>query len=521
MFSESFLTNRARRRALGAVAALFIFSSGCGHKEPPFPPPLRHPATTKDLVVQQRGKELILSFGYPQTTVSGTPLEPLQIVEYWLVDRAVPQWVPPAFETEEVPDEDKGEATSEDTSADGTPTGRTEVTLFEGIAGSGDDPSLPDTRAAEGVRVADLSEEAAVETGADITGDDLDSETDPEQHETADEETSSTPPVPPTKEKLLEIDGRQFTATASLRTTLEGPALSAATFGDKIVLALPIDTPPEEAVNKKIDQAQKEDSSETGQEDSVAELEYGTAFAIKTGVSQKLISTFSNVVVIGRRTAPEPPETFSLEPASDRVTIRWPVDNDELVGFHVYRRDAQSPTYGPPLAFVPLVDPLKTISADSEDDEPLAEGLEEEDAEEAREREYSDRTALYGQRYIYAVTAVSNRGPVVESAITIEREVDYADRFAPGTPQGLIALAEAGRVRLLWNVNLESDVAGYIVLRSERGAEFEPLYGEPINELEYSDRQIRSGQTYSYRVIAVDETGNESGPSQDVDVRAP
>jgi hypothetical protein len=73
----------------------------------------------------------------------------------------------------------------------------------------------------------------------------------------------------------------------------------------------------------------------------------------------------------------------------------------------------------------------------------------------------------------------------------------------------------------LWNVNLESDVAGYIVLRSERGAEFEPLYGEPINELEYSDRQIRSGQTYSYRVIAVDETGNESGPSQDVDVRAP
>jgi fibronectin type 3 domain-containing protein len=308
---------------------------------------------------------------------------------------------------------------------------------------------------------------------------------------------------------------REFAATASIKTTLEGQALSAAIFGDRIILALPIET-----ARPTGGEAASPETAETqieGDEEPAESFEYGSTFAVRTSVGPKLSSEFSNIAVLARRFAPEPPGAFSLEPSPDKITLRWQVRDSDLLGFHVYRRDAQNPVYGPPLAFVPLESSVAEVATDAQSapEETVPE------TDEHKEREYADRTALYGQRYIYALTAVSNRTPVVESMIAIEREVDYADRFAPSAPKNLIALAEAGRVRLLWDASPQSDVIGYSVSRRQGDESFEPLHAEPIPELEYSDRDIRSGQVYEYQVVAIDGEDNESVPSESVEARTP
>ncbi len=56
----------------------------------------------------------------------------------------------------------------------------------------------------------------------------------------------------------------------------------------------------------------------------------------------------------------------------------------------------------------------------------------------------------FGQSYIYSVTAIASPDPLVESAVASEQEVRYQDRFAPPPPLELVALAEGGRVRLIW-----------------------------------------------------------------------
>jgi len=280
MFCEPKPKRRTRNYTLGALAVLLPLSWACGHKEQPFPPPLRHPATTKDLVAQQRGEEIILSFTYPQTTVSGTPLEPLLTVEYWQLDRAVPQWVAPDLETEL----DAVEASSVESASlpleDEASAADTGSTIFEGLAGSGDDPSQPDAPvASEGSSDAAEGGDVAV---AEVESAEEDAE---EEGEETEEAEALPPPQPPTKEELLAVDKREFFATAAIRTTLEGPALTAAMFGDQIILTLPI-----EAVIETIDEAAspeaEEPEAEVG-EDITPRLEPGVSIVSATPQSSQ------------------------------------------------------------------------------------------------------------------------------------------------------------------------------------------------------------------------------------------
>jgi fibronectin type 3 domain-containing protein len=44
---------------------------------------------------------------------------------------------------------------------------------------------------------------------------------------------------------------------------------------------------------------------------------------------------------------------------------------------------------------------------------------------------------------------------------------------------------------------------------------------QPLQETEYVDEAVSPGQTYSYRVTAVDQLGNESGPGAEVRASVP
>ncbi|MDH4067233.1 MAG: hypothetical protein OEW19_22760, partial [Acidobacteriota bacterium] len=78
-----------RKALLVVMAAWCAGACGCGHKAPPFPPPLKNPAQTTDLMVLQRGQAAILSFSYPQTTMAGEHLERLERIEIWRTKKPV------------------------------------------------------------------------------------------------------------------------------------------------------------------------------------------------------------------------------------------------------------------------------------------------------------------------------------------------------------------------------------------------------------------------------------------------
>jgi fibronectin type 3 domain-containing protein len=85
-----------------------------------------------------------------------------------------------------------------------------------------------------------------------------------------------------------------------------------------------------------------------------------------------------------------------------------------------------------------------------------------------------------------------------------------------------VALAEAGRVRLVWRASDADDLAGYIVYRrAGTSGTFERVTPQPVVAAEYADSNVTSGKTYTYRVTAIDQAGNESAPGGEVRADAP
>lgn len=259
------------------------------------------------------------------------------------------------------------------------------------------------------------------------------------------------------------IDPREFEAGAEQLLTLRGSDLSAAVVGDRIQFRLPLsDNLPEEATSASF-------------------------YAVKTYKGDEA-SALSNQVALIPAKAPQAPSGLELVGLPKSVRVIWTFDDPRPVeGFEILRRDATERGYGAP---------LKRVKGTA--------------------RDYFDRTAAYGKRYIYTVRAVAGTEPLVLSADSGEREIEYEDRFAPAVPDNFVALAETGAVRLRWDPSPDTDVAGYILYRREPGRDFHPLNDQPMRQVEYLDRGLTSGFTYSYRIRVVDQKGNESPLSQPI-----
>lgn len=290
-------------------------------------------------------------------------------------------------------------------------------------------------------------------------------------------------PAPAGAAGAPEVDERRFLVAATPARAVAADELPEVVRGNRIALSLPAPEPPEAA----------------------ALARPAVTLAVKTAGPGGEESAFSNRVSFLLIEPPEPPTGLEATGRPGGIRIDWthPVEVAEeageeevleepaLAGFNVYRRKATERTYG---------QPLRTVGP--------------------RTRAFRDEGALFGERYIYAVTAVASRQPVVvESRFAEEAEVDYRDLYPPPVPEGLVALAQVElqqrRVRLVWEASAASDLAGYRVYRrSPDTQELRPLTDEPIPSTEYQDRDVVSGATYTYRVTAVDEAGNESEPSE-------
>ena len=283
--------------------------------------------------------------------------------------------------------------------------------------------------------------------------------------------------------KANPMDPREFNAAGKLLQRLEGADLTTATDGGRINVLLPL---PETA-------AAATPAPATGTAPAAPPAPPAQYFAVRTFGKQNDKSDLSNVAAVVPKAPPAAPERVAVTARPDGVLVEWSPVEGATAGYNVYRRGAQERAY---------TRPLHTAGA--------------------QERSWLDNTARFGQSYIYTVTALAGPDPTVESGIASDHEVIYQDRFPPPVPAELVALAEAGRVRLVWQSSEAEDIAGYNVYRrvGESGA-FERVTAQPVDTAEYVDTAIRSGQAYTYRVTAVDQSGNESAPGNEVRAAVP
>jgi hypothetical protein len=131
---------------------------------------------------------------------------------------------------------------------------------------------------------------------------------------------------------------------------------------------------------------------------------------------------------------------------------------------------------------------------------------------------YRDTQFEFGRAYFYQVRAVF--GDPAHAAMSDDSppaKVVPRDVFPPAPPQGLTGIYAAGGVELLWTANSESDLAGYNVYRLDQPAPprlNQDLLRTPI----FRDTHAEPGKTLTYYVTAADLAGNESQPSEKVEV---
>lgn len=270
---------------------------------------------------------------------------------------------------------------------------------------------------------------------------------------------------PPPEDLSATVDPRQVSAAGTSIAVLTPDDLSSATSGNRVFLRLPVPATAE------------------GDEPPLY------AFGVRTTANNGEISGISNIVSVVPQTPPEPPRDLRLIPSPQGLRIDWSFDGEEMQGFNVYRRDVRSRAYRRPLRQVG-----------------------------GEERSYLDPSARFGQRYIYTVTTVLNRDPLIESRLSGEAEAFYQDRFAPEPPSALVVLAEVDQVRLRWEASGSRDVVGYHLYRKRPEGDFLRITQTPVSGREYLDTGVATGQTLTYRLTAVDNQGNEGQPGEEVTV---
>ena len=419
----------SRKSALLLTLLVIAPLLACGHKGSPKPPPQRIPAPVRDLMVTQRGEEMLVRFTYPQMTISGLPLEDVVAIEVWEYDLPVPEFSASALgddeETEEG-EEDEAQATEDD--AEGEPED------------SGDESA---------------SEEPDAEEGGSE-----------DEDEDEDEDDNQLLVQTPTKESLLELDPREFDGASRLAKRLTGVELTDAIRGDRVHLRLQLD---------EIEPGEK----------------MAKVYGVKTFQTLKRVSALSNLVKIIPRVPPPAPTDMAAEATGSGVRLTWTFEGEEPEQFRFYRRDELTPIYGDVL------------------------GMRDGD-----EERFLDATATFGSKYHYVMTAVTNVDPLVESVLSAEISTEFLDDFPPEAPSDLVILPDVGSARLLWEGN-DDEVIGYFVYRRGTTGSFQRVHRAPVRATEFSDTTAASGRSYTYRITAVDSEGNESEPSDEVEVRIP
>ena len=261
----------------------------------------------------------------------------------------------------------------------------------------------------------------------------------------------------------------------------------------------------------------------TAPEETKAHPGDSVAYLVRTRVSQKRSSADSNVVTARLFPVPESISSLQVQVTESAVKLSWPAPGrtsageslPAVAGYHVYRAEIDPKIPAPTskdLTLTRWISPPALLGPSSTSS-------------------YDDTQFEFGKTYVYIVRSViSKEGMEIESDNSAPATVTVLDTFPPAAPQGLVAVLLPGAapssfvVDLSWSINLETDLAGYRVYRTElEGARGHPITPDLLPVPAVRDTSVEPGHRYWYTVTAVDRAGNESTASNPaaIDVTPP
>lgn len=245
------------------------------------------------------------------------------------------------------------------------------------------------------------------------------------------------------------------------------------------------------------------------------------AYHVRTRVSERKASTDSNTVIVILYAVPKRIEAIQLEVRQDSINLKWEAPASttagealtSLTGYHVYRGEL-----GPASAAMAESDLHAAIWKS-----PLFQ------LAMTTTPEYQDRGFDFGKTYLYIVRSVVNAGGgELESGDSKPAIVTPNDTFPPAAPQNVVAAVLPGPtpstsvVDLSWTINIETDLAGYRIYKSEReGERGQLLTRDLLPTPAYRDNSVSTNHKYWYTVTAADHAGNESPSSTPLLVEVP
>jgi hypothetical protein len=134
--------------------------------------------------------------------------------------------------------------------------------------------------------------------------------------------------------------------------------------------------------------------------------------------------------------------------------------------------------------------------------------------------QYQDKNFKFGEKYTYVVRSISlgTEGKPVESLNSNGIQFAPVDTYPPSPPERVLIGPAPGRLSIFWVANSEPDLAGYYLFRStdpnlpkDKWTNLTPVL---YSKTTFADDNVESAKTYYYYVIAIDNAGNKSEPSE-------
>jgi hypothetical protein len=141
--------------------------------------------------------------------------------------------------------------------------------------------------------------------------------------------------------------------------------------------------------------------------------------------------------------------------------------------------------------------------------------------------QFADNSFEFDREYTYFVRAVSlgSDGEPVESLNSNRLTITPKDTFPPSAPSAITIAAAPGNLSIFFAINPEKDIAGYRIYRTLNPDlpknQWQLLTKELLTTNTFQDTTVESGKTYHYYLVAVDQAGNLSQPSEAVSDTAP
>jgi hypothetical protein len=259
------------------------------------------------------------------------------------------------------------------------------------------------------------------------------------------------------------------------------------------------------------------------------------SYVVRTRASPKKESADSNRVELNIYPGPQPIVDLQAQATQSAILLNWTPpqatltgDVPVIAGYHIYRANAQSPQ---PATAASASDSTAAAGGASSSSSAATPATTSPLVQigEASTPAYRDGDTQFEKTYVYSVRSVMQaNGKLLESADSNFATITLRDTFPPSAPTRLIATpvpaeqGQAAHIDISWEINPETDLAGYNVYRSEQAG----AYGTRINPQllptpAFRDMNAVPGQSYFYTVTAVDRTGNESAVSSAVTAGLP